>query len=173
MLCLLLMDPCSVGWVKQVCIRLVTVVNAARTVLHRGEFSFSGPQVILNWGPFWKVCDVWCHTNYHYAWSLHLLNKLFQFINTLLYSELPSYQEKKVVTTKLTKIAAVKLSDHPPIPYLLSALCNCTVCKCQELALSKASVLLTTRDSLLHSRWSTGLFVCKIAGNFFVLYLSS
>ena len=80
---------------------------------------------------------------------------------------------KKGATTKLTKIAAVKLSDHPPIPYLLSALCNCTVFKCQELALSKASVLLTTRDNLLHSRWSTGLFVCKIAGNFVVLYLSS
>jgi len=23
----------------------------------RGEFSFSGPQSILNWGPFWKVRD--------------------------------------------------------------------------------------------------------------------
>ena len=74
---------------------------------------------------------------------------------------------------KLTKIAAVKLSDHPPITYLLSALCNCTACKCQEVTLIKASVLLTTHGSLLHSRRSTGFFVCKIADNFVVLYLSS
>ena len=74
---------------------------------------------------------------------------------------------------KLTKMAAVKLSDHLPIAYLLSALCNCTVCTCQELALSKTSVRPTTRKILLHSRRSTRLFVCKIADNFVVFYLSS
>jgi len=52
---------------------------------------------------------------------------------------------------KLTKKPAVKLSDNTPtlITYLLSSLCNCTVCKCQELALNKAPVLLTTPNSLL------------------------
>ena len=33
------------------------------SLVGRGEFSFSGPSAILNWGPFWKVCDDWCHTN--------------------------------------------------------------------------------------------------------------
>ena len=42
-------------------------------------------------------------------------------------------------------------SAPAPITYLLSSLCNCTVCTCQELALSKAPVLLTTPNSLLHS----------------------
>jgi len=50
---------------------------------------------------------------------------------------------------KLTKKAAVKLSDNTPITYLLSSLCNCTVCKCLELALNKAPVLRTTPNSLL------------------------
>jgi len=50
---------------------------------------------------------------------------------------------------KLTKKPAVKLPDNTPITYLLSYLCNCTVCKRQELALNKAPVLLTTRNSLL------------------------
>jgi len=31
----------------------------------RGEFSFSGPWAILDWGPLLKVCDDWCHTNQH------------------------------------------------------------------------------------------------------------
>jgi len=44
----------------------------------------------------------------------------------------------KTVTIKLTKQAAVKLSNHTPITYILSALCSCTVITCQELALSKA-----------------------------------
>ena len=52
--------------------------------------------------------------------------------------------ETKTVTMKLTKIAVVKLSDHPPIPHLLSALCKCTVRTCRELVLSKASVRLTS-----------------------------
>jgi len=30
----------------------------------------------------------------------------------------------------LTKKSAVKLPDNTPISYLLSSLCNCTVCKC-------------------------------------------
>ena len=50
---------------------------------------------------------------------------------------------------KLTKKPAVKLSDNTPITYLLSYLCNCTVCKCQEFALNKAPVLLTTLNNLL------------------------
>ena len=50
---------------------------------------------------------------------------------------------------QLTKKSAVKLSDSTLITYLLSSLCNCTVCKCQELALNKAPVLLTTPNSLL------------------------
>jgi len=51
--------------------------------IYRGEFSFSGPWAILNWGPFWKVRDVWYHTNSYYTCSLHSLYKLFQFINIL------------------------------------------------------------------------------------------
>ena len=78
----------------------------------------------------------------------------------------------QTVTMKLTKITAVKLFDYPPITCLLSALWNCTVCTCQELTLSKASALLTTPDSFLHSRRSTWFFVLKIADNFVVLYLS-
>jgi len=72
---------------------------------------------------------------------------------------------------KLTKKPAVKLSGNTPITYLLSSLCICTVCKCQELDLSKAPVLLTTLNNL----WSamSGLFICKIVDNFVVLYLSS
>jgi len=50
---------------------------------------------------------------------------------------------------KLTKKPAVKLSDNTPVAYLLSSLCNCTVCECQELALNKAPVLLTTPKSML------------------------
>jgi len=49
---------------------------------------------------------------------------------------------------KLTKKSAVNLSDNTLIAYLLSSLCNYTVCKCQELALNKAPVLLTTPNSL-------------------------
>ena len=41
------------------------------------------------------------------------------------------------------------LSDNTPITYLWSSLCNCTVCKCQELSLNKAPVLLATPNSLL------------------------
>jgi len=50
---------------------------------------------------------------------------------------------------KLTKKPAVKLSDSTPITYLLSSLCNETVCNCQKLALNKAPVLLTTPNNLL------------------------
>ena len=71
----------------------------------------------------------------------------------------------------------MKLSDNIPITYLLSSLRNCTVCKCHELALNKAPVLLTTPNNLLlcivGDRRSTGIFVCKISENFVVLYLSS
>jgi len=49
---------------------------------------------------------------------------------------------------KLTKKLAVMLSDNTPITYLLSSLCNFTVCKYQEVALNKAPVLLTTPNSL-------------------------
>ena len=115
----------------------------------RGEFSFSGPWAILNWGPFWKGCDDWCHTNQHYRCSLHSLNKLFQFITILIYSVIPSISGTKTVITKLTKKPAVKLSDNTPITYLLSSLCNCTICRSHELALNKAPVLVTTSNSLL------------------------
>ena len=58
----------------------------------------------------------------------------------------------ETVIMKLTKKPAVKLSDNTPITYLLRSLCNCTVCKCQELALNEApAVLLTTPNSLLVS----------------------
>jgi len=50
---------------------------------------------------------------------------------------------------KLSKKPVVKLSDNIPSTYLLSSLCNCTVCKCQQLALNKAPVLLKTPNSLL------------------------
>jgi len=50
---------------------------------------------------------------------------------------------------KLTKMAEVKLSGNTPITYFLSSLCNCTVCKCLELALNKAPVLLMPPNSLL------------------------
>jgi len=71
-------------------------------------------------------------------------------------------------------IAPLPGSAPAPITCLLSSLCNCTVCTCQELALGKAPLLLTTPNSLLHSQRSTGLFACKIADTFFVvLYLSS
>ena len=50
---------------------------------------------------------------------------------------------------KLTKKSALKLSDNTPVTYLLSSLCNYTVCKCQELALNKALVFLTTPNRLL------------------------
>jgi len=63
--------------------------------LGRGEFSFSESLAFLNWGPFWKVGDSWCHTNYHYTCSLHSLNKLFQFINILLHPEFLRYLEQK------------------------------------------------------------------------------
>jgi len=38
----------------------------------------------------------------------------------------------KKVTMKLTKNAAVKLFDHTPITYLLSALCNCVAVTWQQ-----------------------------------------
>jgi len=66
------------------------------------------------------------------------VSKLFQFITILLYCE-----------SSITKKPAVKLSGNTPIAYLLSSLYNCTVCKCQELALNKAPVLRTTPNSLL------------------------
>jgi len=50
---------------------------------------------------------------------------------------------------KLTKKPEVMLSDNAPITYLVSSLCNCTVCRRQELALNKAPLLLTTPNSLL------------------------
>jgi len=52
--------------------------------------------------------------------ELHSLNKLLQFINVLttLFS-IHSISGTKTVTMKLTKKAAVKLSDHTPITYLL------------------------------------------------------
>ena len=65
----------------------------------------------FKWGSFWKVCDDWCHTNYHHTC---LLSNSLDIRN-------------KTVTMKLTKKAAVKLSDHTPIIYLLStwqASCN-------------------------------------------------
>jgi len=42
----------------------ILLVNEKRfrvRALFRGEFSFSGPWALLNWGPFWKVRDDWCH----------------------------------------------------------------------------------------------------------------
>jgi len=49
---------------------------------------------------------------------------------------------------KLRKKPAVKLFNNTPITHL-SSLCNCTIYKCQELALSTAPVLFTTPNSLL------------------------
>jgi len=72
-----------------------------------------------------------------YTLALYV-SKLFQFTTILLYCEF-----------SITKKPAVKLSGNTPITYLLSSLYNCTVCKCQELALKKAPVLLTTPNSLL------------------------
>jgi len=46
----------------------------------------------------------------------------------------------KTATMKLRKKPGMKLFDHTLITYLFSALCNCTVFTCQELALSKAPV---------------------------------
>jgi len=62
---------------------------------------------------------------------------------------IPSISGTKTVIMKLTKKPAVKLSDNTPITYLLSSLCNCTVCKCHELAMNKAPALFTTPNSLL------------------------
>jgi len=45
----------------------------------RGEFSFSGSKAISNWGPFYKVCDDWCHTNQH----LHVLVTFTEQIVTI------------------------------------------------------------------------------------------
>ena len=75
---------------------------------------------------------------------------------------------------KLMKKPAVTLFDNTPISYLLSSLCDCTVCKCQEPALKKAPVFLTTHNSLLlYIVGDRRDFVCKIAENFVILYLSS
>jgi len=62
---------------------------------------------------------------------------------------IPSISGTETVIMKLTKKPAVKLSDNTPIASLLRSLCNCTVCKCQELALNKAPVLITTPNNLL------------------------
>ena len=45
----------------------------------------------------------------------------------------------ETVIMKLTKKPPVKLSGNTPVTYLLSSLCNCTVCKCQEFALNQGS----------------------------------
>jgi len=63
---------------------------------------------------------------------------------------IPLISGTKTVIIKLTKKPAMKLSDNTSITYLLNSLCNCTVCKRQELALSKAPVLLTPTSLLLY-----------------------
>ena len=68
--------------------------------------------------------------------------------HTITLFRIPSISGKKTVIMKLTKKPAVKLSDNTPITYLLSSLCNCTVCKCQELALNEVPVLLTIPNNL-------------------------
>ena len=62
---------------------------------------------------------------------------------------IPSISGAETVIMKLSKKPVVKLPDNTPISYLFSSLCNCTVFKCQELALNKAPVLLATPNSLL------------------------
>ena len=62
---------------------------------------------------------------------------------------IPSISGTKTVTLNLSLKPAVKLPDNTPITYILSSLCNCTVFKCQELALNKAPALLITPNSLL------------------------
>jgi len=69
--------------------------------------------------------------------------------NHITFFWISSISGTKTVIMKLTKKPAMKLSDKTPITYLLSFLCNCTVCKGQELALNKAPVLLRTPNSLL------------------------
>jgi len=85
--------------------------------------------------------------------ALHVLVKFTEQVVPIHYHItlfwIPSISGTKTVIMRLTKKPAVKLSDHTHITYLLSSLCNCTVCKCQELALNKAPVLFTTPNNLL------------------------
>ena len=62
----------------------------------RSYFKLGAPLEGLRW-PMWY--------NQHHTSSLHSLNKLFQFINTSLYSEFPRYQEPE----------ACQLPSIPPI----------------------------------------------------------
>jgi len=61
------------------------------------SFHFRGQRVFLNWGPFRRVCDLWCHTKI----ALHALLIFTEQVVpihkhiTVLYSELPRYQEQK------------------------------------------------------------------------------
>ena len=60
---------------------------------HAGPYFHLGPSALLKWRPVLKIRDK-CHTNQHYTFSLRSLNKLFQFINILLSSELSRYPEE-------------------------------------------------------------------------------
>ena len=88
-----------------------------------------------------------------YKLGLHVLATLTEQVvpihNHITLFWIPSISGTETVIMKLTRKPAVKLSDNTPITYLLSSLCSCTVCKCQEFALNKAPVLLTTLNSLL------------------------
>ena len=70
-----------------------TIEHQSPNPLSQGRIFIFGALAYFKLGPHLKVCNDWCHTNQHYTCSPHSLDKLFQFINILPYSEFPRYQE--------------------------------------------------------------------------------
>jgi len=68
-------------------------------VLARGEFSFSGPQAILNWGPFWKVHVMQIST----IRARCILWTSFSILKHIPLFSIPSIKGTKTVTITVTK----------------------------------------------------------------------
>ena len=127
-------------------------------------------------GAFWKFGDSWCHTT-----RLHVLvtftEQVVPIHKHITLFWIPSISGTKTVTMKLTKKAAVKLSDYTSITYLLStSLASCKLKNGFRRFVSHIIAYVTITDFqrhekrmliVIHFNPSRSFFYSRVLSTFF------